>query len=45
MGFGHVLDSPLLLCSTWRRNGSGALVHPGKQAATVPVAKLKVFLI
>ena len=31
---GHVLDSPLSSCSTWKRNGSGALVHPGKQAAT-----------
>ena len=34
MGFGRVLDSPLSLHSTWRRNGSGVLVHPGKQAAT-----------
>ena len=56
MGFGHVLDSPLSLYSTWRRNGSGVLVHPGKQAVTArkrfvsyfldcPIAKLKVFLI
>ena len=55
-GLGHVLYSPLSSCSTWRRNGSGVLVHPGKQAATagkrfsvifliVPVAKLKVFPI
>ena len=30
MGLGRVFDSPLSWCSTWRRNGSGALVHPGK---------------
>ena len=34
MGLGHILDSPLSWCSTWRRNRSGVLVHPGKQAAT-----------
>ena len=56
MGFGHVLDSPLSLCSTWRRNGSGALVHPGNRRRQpergfsvtfliVPVAKLRVFPI
>ena len=33
MGLGCVLDSPLSWYSTWRCNGSGALVHPGKQAA------------
>ena len=44
MGFRHVLDSPLSLCSTWRRNGSGALVHPGKQAVTAGKGFVSYFL-
>ena len=44
MGFGHILDSPLSLYSTWRRNGSGALVHPGKQAATAGKRFVSYFL-
>ena len=44
MGFGRVLDSPLSLHSTWRRNGSGALVHPGKQAATARKWFISYFL-
>ena len=44
MGFGHVLDSPLSLHNTWRHNGSGALVHPGKQAATARKWFISYFL-
>ena len=44
MGFGHVLNSPLSLRNTWRRNGSGALVHPGKQAATARKWLISYFL-
>ena len=44
MGFGFVLYSPLSLYSTWRHNGSGALVHPGKQAATAGKRFVSYFL-
>ena len=44
MGLGCVLDSPLSWYSTWRRNGSGALVHPGKQAATARKWFISYFL-
>ena len=44
MGFGFVLYSPLSSYSTWRRNGSGALVHPGKQAATAGKRFVSYFL-
>ena len=44
MGLGHILDSPLSWCSTWRRNGLGALVHPGKQAATAGKRFVSYFL-
>ena len=44
MGLGYVLDSPLSSCSTWRHNGSGALVYPGKQAATAGKRFVSYFL-